>query len=156
MAKRKKAKKATGEKVKPSEVMKMPSESVVRSVASDIAATRKSKGKLSKELAGIISEAKTKKGIHPGALKRVESWVAKAKATDRGLAAIATELTHIDYYRDVLGLDELLKKQGQMFARKEAGEAEPATQKTMAFSGPAARSVDKAEERAADGKPTIQ
>ncbi len=112
------------DKVKPSEVMKMPPEGTVRSVAADIASTRKATGRLTEELKDIIADAKKDKGIHPGSLKRVEAWVAKAKKTDRGLAAVATELAHLDYYRDVLGLDDMIKKQGQMFARVEAGETE--------------------------------
>lgn len=108
--------------VKPSEVMKMPPEATVRAVAKDITATKKEVGDLNDELATVVAEAKKEKGIHPGALKRVAALVAKAKKTDRGLAAVATELAHFDYYRDVLGLDKMIQEQGQMFARVEAGE----------------------------------
>ncbi len=124
-AKAKAGKAAAKEKVNAKDVMKMPSEATVRSVASDMASTRKSKGKLSEELREVVAAAKKDKGLHPAALRLVEGWIFKAKNTDRGLAAIATMLAHVDFYRDVLGLDELLKKQGQMFARPEAGEKVP-------------------------------
>ena len=141
MAKKKTAKAKTtrgkkSEPVKADEVMKMPPESTVRSVASDIAATRKNNGDNSKELREIVADAKKAKGLHPAALRLVEGWVYKAKHTDRGLTAIATMLAHVDYYRDVLGLDELLKKQGQMFERPEAGEKEAPKQDALTFGKP--------------------
>ena len=128
MAKKTRAKakaKPAQEKVKAADVMKMPPESIVKSVASDMASTRKEVGGLNKELRDVVADAKKEKGLHPAALRLVEGLVHKAKKTDRGLTAVATFLAHVDYYRDVLGLDEMLKKQGQMFARKEAGEKEP-------------------------------
>lgn len=124
--------KAKSEPAKAKDLMKMPPESVVRSLARDIRTTIDSKVGLDTELRDVVAEAKKEKGVHPGALKRVEAWVNKAKKTDRGLAAIATEMAHLDYYRDVLGLDELLKKQGQMFARPEAGE-KPQPDKQLTF-----------------------
>lgn len=154
MAKRKpKAKtdkKAKTEPAKPSDVMKMPSEATVRSIAADITSTLKARGKLSDELAEVIAEAKKSKGIHPSALKRVERWLTKAKKTDRGLFAVATELAHLDFYRDVLGLTKMLDEQGQMFARSEAeAEADKPPRAGPLFSGPAARVKEIAQQAGA-------
>lgn len=153
MAKKKTAKasaKAKPDQVKASEVMKMPGERVVRSVAADMASTRKSKGKLSEELAEIVAAAKKDAGIHPGALRFVESRLAKAKKTDRGLAAVATELAHLHYYCDVLGLDEMIKKQGQMFARAEAGETDEPAKQGLPFGGAVAKIAEDAGAAGAD------
>lgn len=109
--------------VKSSEVMKMPPASAVRSLAGEITETLGRTKRITDGLAKKIGDAKKSKGIHPGALKRVERLVAKAKKTDRGLTAVATEMAHFHYYCDVLGLDKLLEQQGQMFPRTEAGES---------------------------------
>ena len=115
----------TTEPAKAKDLMKMPPEATVRAVAKDITATKTEVGGLNEELSEIIAAAKKDKGIHPGALKRVVGLITKAKKTDRGLAAVSTELAHFDYYCDVLGLTKMLEEQGQMFARTEAGEKEP-------------------------------
>lgn len=141
----KKRTKATGDKVKPKDMMKMPPEPTVRSVAADMATTRKSKGKLSETLAKIVANAKKDKGIHPAALRFVESRLAKAKASDRGLAAVATELAHIDYYLDVLGLDEMIK-------RPEAGETDGADDKVQKLF-PAAKPAGEPDKKPAAGEP---
>ena len=141
------AKKTRGPKKKveqmadPNDVMKMPSESTVKSIAASIRAAKKSTGKINGDLSDEIAEAKKEKGIHPGSLKRVEALLAKAKKTDRGLAAVAAELAHFDYYRDVLGLTKMLDEQGQMFARTEAGEedeSKPEARSTTEAAGEAA------------------
>lgn len=110
------------DKVKPSDMMKMPSEAAVKAIARDVTTTKDSVGELNGDLATAIAAAKKDKGVHPGALKRVVALVTKAKETDRGLAAVATEIAHFEYYCDVLGLTKMLAEQGQMFARTEAGE----------------------------------
>ena len=129
----KKAKKTTtkskakaSEPAKAKDLMKMPSEATVRAVAKDIRSTKSGVGDLNSELSDVIAAAKKDKGIHPGALRRVEALIHKAKKTDRGLAAVATEMAHFDYYCDVLGLTKMLDEQGEMFARVEAGEKEDA------------------------------
>ena len=128
MAKKTKTKKTAAKATEPAkakDLMRMPSEATVRSVAKDVRSTKDGVGDLNDELSTVIAAAKKEKGIHPGALKRVEALVHKAKKTDRGLAAVATEMAHFDYYCDVLGLSKMLEEQGQMFARTEAGEKEP-------------------------------
>lgn len=110
------------EKVKASDVLKMPPEATVRSVAADIKSTTNQKSKLAQELAEVVGDAKKEKGIHPAALRFVVARLAKAKKTDRGLIAVATELAHIEYYCDVLGLTKMIEDQGQMFAGVAAGE----------------------------------
>lgn len=117
--------KPKSEPAKAKDLMKMPSESVVRSLAKDIRSAKTEIGGVNEELSEVIAAAKKDKGVHPGALKRVEALVHKAKQTDRGLAAVATEMAHFHYYCDVLGLDKMLEQQGQMFARVEAGEKTP-------------------------------
>jgi hypothetical protein len=130
MAKKTRTKKAAAkpkatEPVKSKDLMKMPPEATVRAVAKDIAATKLDVGNLNEELSEVVAAAKKDKGVHPGALKRVVGLITKARKTDRGLAAVSTELAHFDYYCDVLGLSKMLEEQGQMFARTETGEKEP-------------------------------
>lgn len=110
------------QKVKPSEVMRMPAISACKEIAGELADARESHNSIADALKRAMAEKKSSQGIHPGSIKRVEAWLAKAKKTDRGLAAVATELAHLDYYRDVLGLDKMLEQQGQMVPRTEAGE----------------------------------
>ena len=145
-AKAKADKAPKGEKVTAADVMKMPSESVVRSVAKDIRATKDRVGKFNEELSTVVGEAKKEKGIHPGALKRVEALVNKAKTTDRGRAAVATELAHFDYYRDVLSLDKM--KASDMFLDQNPPKA-PSKRKKK---GDGVTGADLAGEEGAQGE----
>lgn len=117
---------AKGPAADKGKAMKMPSESAVKEAAGHYAGFREAHGESTKDLSEAIAALKSNKGIHPGALKRAEALLEKAKKTNRGLIAVATEMAHFDYYCDVLGLSKLLEQQGQMFARPEAGESDPA------------------------------
>lgn len=107
--------------VKASDMMRMPGKALCTEIAGELADARDSHSSIADALKRAMAEKKTQ-GIHPGAMKRAEALLAKAKKTDRGLVAVATELAHFDYYRDVLGLTKLIEEQGQMFKRPEAGE----------------------------------
>lgn len=110
------------QKVKPSEVMRMPAVSACKEIASELSDARESHSSIAEALKRAMAEKKSSQGIHPGAIKMVEAQRDKAKKSDRGLAAVATFFAHLDYYRDVLGLDKLLEEQGQMIPRTETGE----------------------------------
>lgn len=112
------------DKVKPGEVMKMPGAGVVKAVANAMRTARAESDEVATDLRDLVAEAKKEKGIHPAALKQAEMLLNQAKGSDRGLAAVATRLAHFDYYRDVLGLTDLLQQQGQMFKRPETGETD--------------------------------
>jgi hypothetical protein len=127
MAKKRKAAKG-GKKssaVKPSEVMKMPPASAVKSLAAELSQADDRNRRNSKTMSERVAVAKSSKGIHPAALKRVVAKKRKAEASARGCHAVATQELHEAYYADVLGLTAMLEKQGEMFARGEAGETEP-------------------------------
>lgn len=103
----------------------MPTAKLVQEAADDLRTARADSGETTGRLRDAMASHKVA-GVHPAAVKLVEAKLDMAKATGRGLQAVATFFAHLDYYRDVLGLTELLKQQGEMFERPEAGEETPA------------------------------
>lgn len=103
--------------VKAADLMKMPDASDVEELAGELGDAREEHDLRSKAMSDRMADAKASQGIHPEAIKKVESLVNKAKGSDRGLAAVSTFLAHFDFYRDVLKLDELCASQGQLLKR---------------------------------------
>lgn len=131
MARRPPKKAATStDKVTAKDLIKLPSDPTIKSAATEVSQTRKKVTALTgdKGLAGFLQGVKREKGLHPKALKDVEALRNACLKTDKGLAAVATYLAHREHYMEVLGVNEMVAKQGQMFTRTETGEpAKPAS-----------------------------
>lgn len=128
---KKAAAKKSADKVTAKDLMKMPSEPTIKSAATEISQARKKVTAINgdKGLAGFLQGLKREKGLHPKALKDVESLRNRCIKSDKGLAAVATYLAHHDHYMEVLGVNEMVEKQGQMYTRPEAGEGSTAEPK---------------------------
>lgn len=133
-AKKAASKKGAVEKVTAKDLMKLPSDPTIKSAATEVSQTRKKVTALTgdKGLAGFLQGVKREKGLHPKALKDVESLRDRCIKTDKGLAAVATYLAHREHYMEVLGVNEMVAKQGQMYTRPEAGESEKVETKVAA------------------------
>lgn len=117
---------ADGSKVTARDLQRMPGDTTIKSVAAELGKHRKVSEDNAVDMSDFMADMKKSKGIHPAAIKKAESLLNQAKKSDKGLNAVATWKAHFEHYCEVLGLNEMLEKQGAMFTRPETGEKVPA------------------------------
>lgn len=127
---RKKAEPAP-EAVKPSETRKVINEKDFAALAQRCRSHQNQVSESSGSMGELIKSAADEKNLHRAAFADWRKLMRKGLADP---AKLTEQLAHFDYYRTLkvkfpgmgapMSLDDIVKEQGQMFARTEAGETD--------------------------------